>query len=53
MTKATPMKTDSSSEMFFIAIPRESYIALMEKAKEKQTTVAILLGNALKYAIGG
>jgi len=42
---------DSSQEVLFLAIPRDSYMQLMEKAREKQTTVAVLLGNALKLAL--
>ena len=49
MIKATSLS--EPSEVFFIAIPKDSYLALLNKAKEKQTTVAVLLGNAVKYAL--
>ena len=51
MTRAVATETQEEADLFFIAIPKQSYIELMEKARIKQTTVAILLGNALKIAL--
>lgn len=51
-TTSRPDLQDSpTSEVFFLAVPKDSYLQLMEKAREKQTTVAVLLANALKLAL--